>query len=347
VFALRIRSGWAATRAICLVMALVWARTLTRPLAPLRLTLRLMSPHGETSAEELLESIATAGRVGLNSSHPVPPETLYHFSDAAGLAGIVRNRVLWATVASGMNDSSELQYGLRVVHDCLANTHIASGDFRVDVDQLLDQPIELPGTGPTRPFVVSFCERDDLAVHWLHYGRLGLGCALAFAATRLPGEPLCNLRKVHYSPAQRRQAIETVLGTIWTAYAKLDIPPAVAALVQEYAATWAAWALREVALCIKHPSFADEREWRLITNETIAEVDASHTGGTNVDLDFRSSSGRIVPYLKMPLDPGTLKEVVLGGSFPQHPDDEAFLYLRERSLLGPFEIRRSTVPVRP
>lgn len=42
------------------------------------------------------------------------PESLYHYTDAAGLLGILDNNSLYATHVAYLNDSQELAYGMQM-----------------------------------------------------------------------------------------------------------------------------------------------------------------------------------------------------------------------------------------
>jgi hypothetical protein len=48
-----------------------------------------------------------------------PPETLHHYTTAAGLIGILRSKSLWASDCRFLNDRSELVYGHNLVKDYL------------------------------------------------------------------------------------------------------------------------------------------------------------------------------------------------------------------------------------
>jgi hypothetical protein len=43
------------------------------------------------------------------------PDTLYHYTDASGLHGILENNSLWATHAAYLNDSQEFIYGMQMI----------------------------------------------------------------------------------------------------------------------------------------------------------------------------------------------------------------------------------------
>ena len=107
--------------------------------------------------------------------------------------------------------------------------------------------------------------------------------------------------------------------------------------------------LWETAICMKHPSFADEREWRLYTIETLAPMSAAtaqQVGAKAMKMSFRNCSGRVVPYLEIEYDPLPLSEIVLGSSDPHLEDDPGIQFLLQRSNLGGLKVRRSSVPVR-
>src|SRR5262245_27640205 len=120
--------------------------------------------------------VETARRELRHARDECPPE-LFHFTDAAGLLGILTNRTIWASFVESLNDVSEMQYGIALARTVL-ESEPADVDpaFRSTVVRFLD-PAEADSVFRVewRPFVVSFCERVDLAVHWLHYGRDGTG----------------------------------------------------------------------------------------------------------------------------------------------------------------------------
>ena len=47
-------------------------------------------------------------------ANPNLPKTVYHYTDAAGLIGILKNRQIWATHVTYLNDASELLHFARL-----------------------------------------------------------------------------------------------------------------------------------------------------------------------------------------------------------------------------------------
>jgi len=48
------------------------------------------------------------------------PSTVYHYTSAAGLYGIIDSAILRGSNFAYLNDASEIRYGESVVHDVLA-----------------------------------------------------------------------------------------------------------------------------------------------------------------------------------------------------------------------------------
>ncbi len=55
------------------------------------------------------------------------PEVLYHYTDVAGLLGIVNRAALWATHARFLNDATEIVHGVATVKDALKRSGAENG----------------------------------------------------------------------------------------------------------------------------------------------------------------------------------------------------------------------------
>lgn len=100
------------------------------------------------------------------------PRSVFHFTDMAGLFGIVKNQELWATEASGMNDPSEVTGGLQRIYRWM-NRNRSENAVRKVLD-VVPRPPEPFG----RIYVLSACLAGDDAGQWRAYGDAGRGCAI-------------------------------------------------------------------------------------------------------------------------------------------------------------------------
>ncbi len=100
------------------------------------------------------------------------PRSVFHFTDMAGLFGIVQNQELWASEASGLNDPSEVTGGLRRIYKWM-NRNRSEPAVRKVLD-VVPRPPEPFG----RIYVLSACLAGDDAGQWRTYGDAGRGCAI-------------------------------------------------------------------------------------------------------------------------------------------------------------------------
>jgi hypothetical protein len=89
---------------------------------------------------------------------------------------------------------------------------------------------------------------------------------------------------------------------------------------------------------MKHPSFFEEREWRLIRI------------GSLTKFRFRTGRSHLVPYIELPIGAGfgegLIKEIVIGPSPHPHLDKSALeWFLNEQGAAGT-SVRASNVPFR-
>jgi hypothetical protein len=286
---------------------------------------------------------------------PDPPRMLYHFTDTVGLMGIIKDAGLWASLATSLNDRSEVTFGVELARNVLLERIKQSGTlYLTSILNFLD-----PGNVSdelrleVRTFVISFCARIDKSGHWLHYGRSGDGFALGFEASRLQMPPF-DLARVLYEENEQRHAIERIIDNAERTL--LDLLSSAsqdqhvrATCVGAHMVAAHLWAL---APMLKNPAFGEEEEWRLLTCHL--------KGGSHIELKggrprippqtgYRSVDGRVVPHQVLSFSKTRLPlaEIVLGASVPIDPDDAGLRFFLE-DLMPDQSIRliRSHVPVR-
>ena len=110
-----------------------------------------------------------------------PPALLYHYTNDAGLAGIIESGQLWFSDIFGLNDPSELRHGLSVAIDILKSRATAA---RPEIETFasmferfdLDAGIEAAG----HFFICCFSGSGDDLGQWRAYADNGQGFALGF-----------------------------------------------------------------------------------------------------------------------------------------------------------------------
>ncbi|MEC5396699.1 DUF2971 domain-containing protein [Uliginosibacterium sp. H1] len=234
----------------------------------------------------------------LSSSEATPPSTLYHYTSAAGLLGMIQGKSLHATHYAHLNDRVDGIFGMSVLEK--------------QIDTLArDLAIESTGLPDTRYkpsyfqdgndlFVCCFSSKFDHHGQWMEYGDRGQGYALEFSSHGLAtigrshgGSTQPRLLKVLYKKDEQDKLI---------AHAK----ELTLAFIKERAGSCSSKYEKDVfhsnclrvlaenlylyCFAMKDPRFADEEEWRLcIPMDRKAEEQIS----------FRSGKYGITPYIEL------------------------------------------------
>lgn len=188
---------------------------------------------------------------------------LWHYTDTAGFHGIVRNNRLRLGDARFLNDRTEREYGIKLVISTIAE-HLKEGQ-----DHFLAMTGHFLQRNEHRVHVCSFSEVPDSISQWQRYGADGYGYCLGFSAALLRKLETTELTlcRVEYKPNRQREMVQQRLHLLREGYRlaaarrESDMPEHI--LIGTSAAL-AAVVLDSIALQLKDPSFADEREWRLI-----------------------------------------------------------------------------------
>lgn len=148
------------------------------------------------------------------STRPDLPKVLYHYTDTAGLLGILGQPAtfpgtdqgvfatekdatfgtLWATDARYLNDAAELTFGAEMLAQKLENRAESTQSGLVH-DRLMSLALDVRtgrfeftiGSAPEqrRPHVTCFCTSGNLLSQWRGYGDGGGGYAIGFSNTAL------------------------------------------------------------------------------------------------------------------------------------------------------------------
>jgi Protein of unknown function (DUF2971) len=220
---------------------------------------------------------------------------MYHYTTLGGLQGIINSGRLWMSDVRFMNDASELTYATELIND---EVHKVLNDpAHQGLLTLLDGYERLPSIFDwgLRPFIACFCEADDLLSQWRGYGQDDAPVSLKLD---FRGFVAFDLQNAHFTkvvyPVEEQRALVREAMTPWLStvgsllgegyeLAELSVT-AVSALMH---------AMTEYPLFFKHPTFSEEREWRLI------RVVDTREGGN--EILFRPSMYGLTPYIEIPI----------------------------------------------
>jgi len=293
------------------------------------------------------QEVSTSGTASLASEAGTEPKRIYHYTDAAGLLGIVQHRALWATDVWFMNDSVEATYGWARIEQFLRSRAAQSSNERKVADAAADILRDLRDRGGNlQSFIACLSKNGDQLSQWRAYGG-GRGFSIGFdesALGRLASlvPPLVRFRvtRVAYDEYRQDTLIDLPFRSVVTA-----LPNTVSDDEAHQVALAFVTRALGVAPALKHPAFKEEAEVRLhIFLEP--EADAPSI------LRFRNSAMGVTPYVEIPLcEPGTdqitvMSEVIIG---PQRHPAEAQRAAKQLLVcngLGDIEVKLSQVPLR-
>lgn len=192
-------------------------------------------------------------------------QSLYHYTDAAGLEGMLRSNSLWLTDARFLNDMSEGVYGLNlavgVIRQFLSDKPEAAQALGERVILALNQTASVQWTA-----ACCFCRDPDLLTQWRAYGGSGTSYCIEFDpqgfAKSANFQPA--LVEVIYEPKRQKEILLKVIQAVYEQALAIegDNPNPSDGDTERYVAQ-AAGEIGFPLYWMKHPAFESEREERL------------------------------------------------------------------------------------
>lgn len=240
-----------------------------------------------------------------------PPEMVYHYTDAAGLEGILTSKTIWATHVTFLNDPHEIVYGQSVFERGLARKKTnAQGNERLFLEKCGENHTkeEHFGHALAAAYCASFSARKDDLSQYRAYAGNGEGYCIGFSTEELKknmgrvfyaGGSLFDLVQMRYDERRLQDLMQDQLGQAWTcAEGILEKHPD--AEVETVIHRVSLACIRNIfQLChyFKQEGFREEEEWRIIPTPFGAPLAMPLDPVMNV----RRSGNLFVPYLEVPL----------------------------------------------
>lgn len=282
--------------------------------------------------------------VELEAVFRLPPETLFHYTSHEAALGILNSRTIWATHIGYLNDTQELEHAIGQLERLIGPTsrQLAGSRASVVADTLGAGLTDLRATNIG---VFSLSENPDLLSQWRAYCPQGTGYALGIDTTGLIEaipQKTAQLGACIYDAELQHLLLEQLLSRSVSAFfQELNTPHAKIKTASYQCRTRFARDVARVAAFVKHQSFEEEREWRMV----------SRVVSDTSDLwAFRPGRVTMVPYLCLKASVGEaplrLNAAVVGPSMaPVSALRAAQLFFTHHGLLRQF-VTRSTVPFR-
>jgi hypothetical protein len=185
---------------------------------------------------------------------------LYHYTDFAAFDGIIRNAELRLNNILNMNDAAEMRLFMNGICKSVVQKLKADGskEYAALASEFFSKQLE--EEFHYSAYAACFSKYRDDASQWERYGHLGQGVCIAFQEDlmqKLTGGAI-SLQEVFYqSDMQAHPLVESFYQAVCNAPSFAEALPQMQDLMNT------AW-LQSAAF--KHPSFASEKEFRLVVS---------------------------------------------------------------------------------
>jgi hypothetical protein len=265
------------------------------------------------------------------------PARLFHYTDLDGVRGIFTSRTLWLSKFTSTNDISEI---FLAVEHFRAFVEQKADDFTREEGAFLKQAADdLGGFRRTNICIASFCEQNDLLSQWRSYGNDGRGIALGFNGAKLLAlaeSHALSLYRCVYDPAAHERIASDLVNTLLRAY-RAEPPESDAdrrRMIDDFSA-----AFLRVAPVIKDHRFAEEREWRLVSNPVTFDDPA-------MIAVMKGNRASVKLTLALHSVPAIVEHVTIGPTLDPDNVSDAIEVLSRRNGFAVEKISISEVPYR-
>jgi hypothetical protein len=266
-----------------------------------------------------------------------PERPLYHYTTQSGLLGIIKDRRIWATHTQYLNDRREFLHAVDLVRGeierLFKDQNTQTGQESAACVEALERMRDILSQSPEgiNVCVCSFSEANDSLSQWRAYGG-SCGFAIGFSQNVLQvavEKQGFFLAQCIYDPATQleiaRALVEEVLDEYLSKGSDLDVWEGD---TESGEAFWETGGnllnyLYRYAPILKDRAFAEEREWRIISNPVFAQ-----------HLEYRGGRSLIIPYYPLPLwedgQKTEIYEIIVGPT----PDLERSIKSLRKMIMG-------------
>lgn len=231
----------------------------------------------------------------IKTYHKKPiPNIIYHYTSLNGLIGIIESQSLFASNLYYLNDRKEYQHGIEIILDTIKDLKNEKSNSPVLSE--VEKNIEL--IKQSERYVTCFSSDGDLLSQWRAYGNNGGGISIGFNRENIEDgffSQFIHSNMILYDEADQKYSIRKQIELILTYFEEkmdffdwgnFDSDFLIAKVIIDF--------LEKTISIYKHPSFQDEKEYRLEY-----ELDGYINKQDAEELNFRTSNNLIVPYIRL------------------------------------------------
>ena len=261
-----------------------------------------------------------------NTLHYESRHALYHYTSPEGLLGILKNRKIWFTESSCLNDESEGKYIYEILKENLEdnnfNRDFVNLVYSWVLDNHLDEERESNYQGEKDLYLIcSFSTDNDALPLWNYYTKTpsSRGYNIAFSPMKLDfairdkwGDSLLGwyFYQVIYNRKTQNHIVSDLLNLsnqIWENNKRNFV-------MCENIVQWLRFTFERIRYGFKHPAFESEKEIRIILRMQEQVFDSLLIGGEFEDgreMDIRAMKGIYMPYVQVGFDTKAIRSIMV------------------------------------
>jgi hypothetical protein len=213
-------------------------------------------------------------------------DILYHYTSLNGFLSIIETQSLFFSNVNFLNDSKEIKHGVDIVLKAIEEI--------ADSDILYKMKDNINLLHKSEKYVTCFSKEGDLLSQWRAYGNNGKGISIGFQFYDLTNsfDKFLTGTHIEYNEKIQIETIKEYINLMIKFYISIednydwngqDFNNVVAKQIITF--------FNDVIYGFKHPSFIDEREYRLQL-----EIDNNIYKKGDIKLKFRATENLIIPY---------------------------------------------------
>lgn len=255
------------------------------------------------------------------------PKKIYHYCSVDSFHKIIESKSIWLSNCSQMNDSEEATW-IEAYFDFIKNY------FRDEKYYHFRKHVfPTYGWNKRKPYIFCFSELKDSLSQWRAYANDGKGICIGFnvdnleikkdlPSTNVYRDNTIGLCKVEYNKSVQKRRIKELVEHYLEMYDRRGHE------LWEVSSAFLAFQLVDFSLIFKNPSFAEEKEWRIIHTPlgSQSEYEDVENKIDISDIKFRVLGNKLTTYAVLNLaenfNSSLIPEIILG---PKSEVDEEIL----------------------
>jgi len=233
-----------------------------------------------------------------------------HYTTANALINIIQSEQLWATNIKFLNDEQEFLHAITLAKEIIEKSTENAEKIKANrstydefIKNITKSLENLDRHHAENIFTCSFSEEKDLLSQWRGYCPNNQGYCIHFdldGLLKAAKEKFlsCNIFPCVYDITEKKKRISTALNNNWQEYLKATDTKKREGIIRSLA-----FEIEQLASYFKHPSFAEEKERRLVI---------SMAWDIEEHAKFRAGPMSIIPYIEVPAPKSLIKEIGIG-----------------------------------